>query len=178
MQARHVRHLESPEKSKLQFCFDIGKRPSCKVMARVHRLGFLSFALALLFSLGPCMQRSVGTSPLSRQIEFADAWKTSPHSRFCCLIYATQNGWKLPILFEEIGASYDWCLVDFEKGEQKSDAFLKINPNGHIPALIDREKGVAVAESGAILEYVCEVLNSNLEFEGEYASTLSCLLNK
>jgi len=131
-------------------------------MARVHRLGFLSFALALLFSLGPCMQRSVGTSRLSRQIEFADAWKTSAHSRFCCLIYATQNGWKLPILFEEIGASYDWCLVDFEKGEQKSDAFLKINPNGRIPALIDREKGVAVAESGAILEYVCEVLNSDL----------------
>ena len=79
---------------------------------------------------------------------------------------------------EHHGASYDWCLVDFEKGEQKSDAFLKINPNGRIPALIDREKGVAVAESGAILEYVCEVLNSNLELEVEYASTLSFLLDK
>ncbi len=110
MQVRHVRHLKSPEKSKLQFCFDLGKRhASCRVMARVHRLGFLSFALALLFSLGPCMQRSVGTSPLSRQIDFADAWKTSAHSRFCCLIYATQNGWKLPILFEEIGAS--WSII-------------------------------------------------------------------
>lgn len=108
------------------------------------------------------MQRSVGTSSLARQVQFADAWKTSSHSQFCCLIYATQNGWKLPILFEEIGAPYDWCLVDFEEGEQKSEAFLKINPNGRIPALIDREKGVTVAESGAILEYVCEVLKSNL----------------
>lgn len=102
------------------------------------------------------------TSSLARQVQFADAWKTSEHSRFCCLIYATQNGWKLPIMFEEIGAPYDWCLVDFEKNEQKSEGFLKINPNGRIPALIDRESGVAVAESGAILEYVCEVLKSSL----------------
>lgn len=35
----------------------------------------------------------------------------------------------------------------------KCQAFLKINPNGRIPALIDREKQVSVAESGAILEY-------------------------
>ncbi|CAK9020875.1 unnamed protein product [Durusdinium trenchii] len=57
---------------------------------------------------------------------------------------------------------YDWCLVDFEKNEQKSEAFLKINPNGRIPALIDRQAGVTVAESGAILEYLCEVLKSPL----------------
>eukprot|EP00439_Symbiodinium_sp_Y106_P045992 s2020_g5.t2 len=92
----------------------------------------------------------------------AEAWKPSAHSRFCCLIYATQNGWKLPILFEELQYPYDWCLVDFGKNEQRSAEFLKINPNGRIPALIDRECNVAVAESGAILEYVCDTLKSNL----------------
>eukprot|EP00438_Fugacium_kawagutii_P010109 Skav203900 [mRNA] locus=scaffold1649:266308:273573:- [translate_table: standard] len=114
-------------------------------------------------SHGPqVIMAQANTSSLARQVQFADAWNTSEHSRFCCLIYATQNGWKLPIVFEEIGAPYDWCLVDFEKNEQKSEGFLKINPNGRIPALIDRESGVAVAESGAILEYVCEVLKSSL----------------
>ena len=108
------------------------------------------------------LPRSPGESKLARQITFTDAWKPSAHSRFCCLIYATQNGWKLPILFEELQFPYDWCLVDFERNEQKSPEFLKINPNGRIPALIDREKNVAVAESGAIVEYVCETLKSDL----------------
>lgn len=106
--------------------------------------------------------RTPGVSKLARQITFEEAWKPSAHSRFCCLIYATQNGWKLPILFEELHYPYDWCLVDFGKNEQRSTEFLRINPNGRIPALIDRESNVAVAESGAILEYVCDTLKSNL----------------
>ena len=52
-----------------------------------------------------------------------------------------------------MGAPYDWALVDFEKSEQRSERFLSINPNGRIPALIDRARGVTVAESEAILEY-------------------------
>lgn len=68
----------------------------------------------------------------------------------------------MPILFEELGVPYDWALVDFSKNEQKSAEFLKINPNGRIPALIDREKNVSVAESGAILEYVTDELKSDL----------------
>lgn|GEM_PF-870276 len=93
-------------------------------------------------------------SSLGRQVPLEDAHLPSSHSEVCCLIYATQNGWKLPILFEEMGVPYDWALVDFDKEEQKSERFLRINPNGRIPALIDRARGVTVAESGAILEYV------------------------
>jgi len=93
------------------------------------------------------------TSRLARQVTLDEAWSSSPHSEICCLIYATQNGWKLPILFEEMGVPYDWALVDFETNEQRSERFLSINPNGRIPALIDRARGVTVAESGAILEY-------------------------
>ena len=57
---------------------------------------------------------------------------------------------------------YDWALVDFEKKEQQSEAFLAINPNGRIPALIDRARGVTVAESGAILEYAATRFESEL----------------
>lgn len=90
---------------------------------------------------------------LAHRVELEDAWTPTGHSDVCCLVYATQNGWKLPILFEEMGVPYDWALVDFANNEQRSERFLAINPNGRIPALIDRAKGITVAESGAILEY-------------------------
>lgn len=101
-------------------------------------------------------------SPLARQVPLAEAARPHPRSEICCLIYATQNGWKLPILFEEMGVPYDWALVDFERGEQRSEGFLAINPNGRIPALIDRGRGVTVAESGAILEYAAARFSSPL----------------
>ena len=99
---------------------------------------------------------------LSREVALADAASPHPHAEVCCLVYATQNGWKLPILFEEMGVPYDWALVDFDKEEQKSPAFLEVNPNGRIPALIDRARGVTVAESGAILEYAAARFESPL----------------
>ena len=40
-------------------------------------------------------------STLARQVSLADAWEQSEHSDICCLIYATQNGWKLPILLNQ-----------------------------------------------------------------------------
>ena len=65
---------------------------------------------------------------------------------------------------EELGIKYDWALVDFSnlKNEQKSPDFLKINPNGRIPALIDREANVTVAESSVILEYLATKFKSKL----------------
>ena len=45
------------------------------------------------------------TSRLARQVTLDEAWSSSEHSEICCLIYATQNGWKLPILFEEMGVA-------------------------------------------------------------------------
>lgn len=123
----------------------------------------LSFGSPLLFfTVSSTMTRKFGTSKLARQISFSDAWKPSTHSRFCCVIYATQNGWKLPILMEEMQQPYDWALVDLSKNEQKSPESLQINPNGRIPALIDRQANATVAESGAILEYLCETTESPL----------------
>ena len=44
-----------------------------------------------------------------------------------------------------MGVPSDWALVNFETNEQRSERFLSINPNGRIPAMIDRARGVTVA---------------------------------
>lgn len=74
--------------------------------------------------------------------------------------WRTPNGRKVPILLAELGLPYQLHLVDLGKHEQKAPAYLAINPNGKIPALVDRDgpdgKSVRVFESGAILEYLAD----------------------
>ncbi len=73
--------------------------------------------------------------------------------------FATPNGRKPAILLEEVALPYEVHRVDIGKGEQHRPEFLKINPNGRIPALVDRgaEGGaVTVFESGAILIYLAD----------------------
>ena len=70
---------------------------------------------------------------------------------------ATPNGYKASIALEELGLDYNVHTLDLGKGEQKDAEFLKINPNGRIPAIVDREAGnFPVFESGAILLYLAE----------------------
>ncbi|PYY78839.1 glutathione S-transferase [Pseudomonas sp. TKO26] len=70
---------------------------------------------------------------------------------------ATPNGHKVSILLEELGLPYTVHSLSFDKREQKAPAFLKINPNGRIPAIVDRDNGdFPVFESGAILVYLAE----------------------
>jgi GST-like protein len=69
----------------------------------------------------------------------------------------TPNGWKASICLEELELPYTVKHLDFDKLEQKEDWYLEINPNGRIPAIIDRENnGFKVFESGAILIYLAE----------------------
>ncbi|PWK44882.1 glutathione S-transferase family protein [Pseudomonas sp. OV226] len=71
---------------------------------------------------------------------------------------ATPNGHKVSIVLEELGLPYTVQTLSFDKKEQKSEDFLKINPNGRIPAIVDRGNGdFAVFESGAILIYLAEM---------------------
>ena len=69
----------------------------------------------------------------------------------------TPNGWKASIALEEMAIPYEVKVVRLDKLEQKEEAFLRINPNGRIPAIVDRDAGdFAVFESGAILLYLAE----------------------
>lgn len=70
---------------------------------------------------------------------------------------ATPNGHKISIALEELALPYTVNTLKFTDSEQKQPWFLKINPNGRIPAIIDRAEGdFAVFESGAILIYLAE----------------------
>ena len=69
----------------------------------------------------------------------------------------TPNGWKVSIALEELALPYAVHGLSFAKAEQKEDWFLGINPNGRIPAIVDRDNGdFPVFESGAILLYLAE----------------------
>src|ERR1700674_4884309 len=68
---------------------------------------------------------------------------------------ATPNGWKISIALEELGLDYNVHPLSFSTQEQKAEWYLKINPNGRIPAIVDRASdGFAVFESGAVLIYL------------------------
>ena len=70
---------------------------------------------------------------------------------------ATPNGRKVSIMLEELDVPYRLIHLNLSELEQKSEAFLRISPNGQIPAIVDREAGdFAVFESGAILIYLAE----------------------
>lgn len=76
----------------------------------------------------------------------------------------TPNGVKATIMLEELlaaghsGAEYDAWLVNIGEGDQFSSAFVEVNPNSKIPALMDHSEDppVRVFESGAILLYLAE----------------------
>ena len=73
---------------------------------------------------------------------------------------SSPNGLKVQIMLEETGLEYELHRVNLSEGDQKTPEYLKINPNGKIPAIVDRDElggdEVAIFESGAILLYLAE----------------------
>jgi GST-like protein len=74
--------------------------------------------------------------------------------------WTTPNGYKVTILLEELGWTYNVIPVHIGKGEQFKPEFLKISPNNKVPALVDHDgpghMPVAMFESGAIMMYLAE----------------------
>ena len=68
----------------------------------------------------------------------------------------TPNGRKISIMLEEIEIKYKITKINLGKEEQFKPEFLKINPYGKIPAIIDHEKDLVLTESGAILIYLAK----------------------
>jgi len=70
---------------------------------------------------------------------------------------ATPNGWKASVTLEELEIPYELKAINLSENEQKQPAFLAINPNGRIPAIVDRDADdFAVFESGAIMLYLAD----------------------
>ncbi|KAF9514916.1 hypothetical protein BS47DRAFT_1294586 [Hydnum rufescens UP504] len=79
---------------------------------------------------------------------------------------ATPNGYKVSTLLEELklaypdsGLSYDLKELSFQRNEQKEPSYLKINPNGRIPAIVHHRpdgSDFAVFESAAIFLYLVQ----------------------
>lgn len=70
--------------------------------------------------------------------------------------WTTPNGRKVSIALEELGIPYEAHAIDITKGEQFGAHFLAMSPNNRIPAIHDRETGLSLMESGAILIYLAE----------------------
>jgi GST-like protein len=74
--------------------------------------------------------------------------------------YATFNGHRASIMLEETGFEYTTHKIDLMAGEQKHAEFLKLNPSGRIPIIIDHNstagKPITLSQSGAILLYLAE----------------------
>ncbi len=86
---------------------------------------------------------------------------------------ATPNGRKASIMLEELELPYEATWFDLGELRQKEPWFLKLNPNGRIPAIVDRDEDeFAVFESGAILIYLAEKTGRLLPAETKARSTV------
>ena len=95
--------------------------------------------------------------------------------------WGTPNGNKLHIMLEELDIDYELIPVNLQKREQHEPAFLKINPNGKIPAIIDTDgpegRTLTLAESGAILIYLSNKTGSFVPSSAhEYAAVLQWIM--
>ena len=79
----------------------------------------------------------------------------------------TPNGRKISVLLEEIKINYKITYINLSKDEQFKPEFLKLNPYGKIPVIIDHEKNLVLIESGAILIYLAKKSKQFLPHENE-----------
>ncbi|GAW10921.1 hypothetical protein ANO14919_002590 [Xylariales sp. No.14919] len=64
------------------------------------------------------------------------------------------NPIKVRMILEELGVPFEFKLLDFE--DMKAEPYLKLNPNGRVPAIEDPNTGLTLWESGPIVEYLVD----------------------
>ncbi|MGH7249078.1 MAG: glutathione S-transferase N-terminal domain-containing protein [Pseudomonadota bacterium] len=70
--------------------------------------------------------------------------------------WTTPNGRKVSVMLEECALPYSAHPVNIRDGDQFKPEFVKICPNSKIPAIVERESGLSIFESGAILLHLAE----------------------
>lgn len=92
---------------------------------------------------------------------FPSRWPPQDAGRLQLYSMNTPNGQKVSICLEEMGLEYDAHLIHIGKGDQHDPEYLKINPNGKIPSLVDPQgpdgKPIALMESVVILTYLADL---------------------
>ena len=100
------------------------------------------------------MTKDLSSFPITQK------WPAAHPDRLQLYSLPTPNGVKVSIMLEECGLPYEAHRVAFEDNDQLSSAFLSLNPNNKIPAIIDPDgpggQPMALFESGAILVYLAE----------------------
>lgn len=98
-------------------------------------------------------------SDLSR-FPITHRWPAKHPERLQLYSTPTPNGVKVSIMLEETGLPYEPHFIDIGKDETWTEAFLSLNPNGKIPAILDPSgpggQPLGLFESGAILVYLAE----------------------
>ncbi|GAB3025137.1 glutathione S-transferase N-terminal domain-containing protein [Bowmanella dokdonensis] len=91
---------------------------------------------------------------------FPKRWPASHPDKIQLYSLATPNGQKVSIALEELQLPYEAHRIDIGDGDQFDEDFLRINPNGKIPALSDPDgpggRQILMMESGAILYYLAD----------------------
>lgn len=80
--------------------------------------------------------------------------------------WPSNNGRKIPIMLEEVGLGYKVIPIDFTRGASLTPDYLKINPYGKIPAIVDHDPpgggSLTLFETAVILQYLAEKTGSPL----------------
>ncbi|HLE67979.1 MAG TPA: glutathione S-transferase [Burkholderiales bacterium] len=86
-------------------------------------------------------------------------------------MWGTANGLRASVALAECGLEHRVHKVDITKGEQKKPEFLKLNPAGAIPVMVDNDgpggRPLTLAQSGAILVYACEKAGRYIPTDGK-----------
>ncbi|MFT5110941.1 MAG: GST-like protein [Parasphingorhabdus sp.] len=89
--------------------------------------------------------------------------------------WSTPNGRKISIALEEFQLPFRVIEIDINNGDQHTPEFIALSPNQKIPAIVDHDSGVQMAESGAILMYLADKTGKFLDRD-RYYETLQWLM--